>query len=289
LLYAALSAIVGLIIATAAVLLIDHLDDTLKSPRKVKDVLGIPVLGEILEAAPNNKVKRFWPAKPSSPSVLNAFGILRIRVGRLIASKSLKTILITSPSLGEGKTTIAANLAAAFVRLGKRVVLIDADLYHPSLHTRLGLDNEKGLMDVLARNVDWQELLRDFGGIHLMTSGPQTPASAALLESDNMTKLLEQLQNNFDLIIIDGPPLFVEDTQILASKVGGVLLVVRLGGTISVSARAMLDQLQLIGANVLGVALNRVPRADSYYFNRNRDREEKKLDKTLEKVDTAQS
>jgi Mrp family chromosome partitioning ATPase len=166
---------------------------------------------------------------------------------------------------------------------GQAVVLIDADLYHPSL-SRLGLDN--GIM------MSSQE--RGLGNYCVtsgsrMTSGPQTPASAALLESDNMTKLLEQLQNKFDLISIDGPPLFVEDTQILASKVGGVLLVVRLGGTISVSARAMLDQLQLIGANVLGVALNRVPRADSYYFNRNRDHEEKKLDKTLEKVDTAQS
>jgi Mrp family chromosome partitioning ATPase len=122
-----------------------------------------------------------------------------------------------------------------------------------------------------------------------MTSGPQTPASAVLLESNGMMKLLEQLEKEFDLVIIDGPPLFVEDTQILASKVGGVLLVVRLGATITVSARAMLDQLELIGANVLGVALNRVPRAEMYYFNRNADRETIKLEKPLEVVETVQS
>jgi capsular exopolysaccharide synthesis family protein len=281
---------VGLFVAAGAILLIDYLDDTLKSSRKVKDVLGVPVIGEITESTPNNKVRSFHSANHSHFSLLNAFGILRINVGRLVEEKSLKTILITSPSLGEGKTTIATNLASAFVRSGKKVILIDADLYHPTLHSRLGLDNQKGLTDILDKDLDWQDIIREFGGISILTSGAHTSSSAVLLESDGMMKLLDQLQERFDLIIIDGPPLFMEDSLIMASKVGGILLVLRQGATITASAHAMLDQLNLIGASVLGVALNRVPRTDTYYFDGyNHDDHDKKLEETVKQVETAQS
>jgi capsular exopolysaccharide synthesis family protein len=288
--YTALAGLVGLFVAAGAILLIDYLDDTLKSARKVQDVLGVPVIGEIAETAPNNKVRSFRSANHAASSLLNTFGILRINVSRLLAEKSLKTILITSPSLGEGKTTIATNLASAFVRSGKKVILMDADLYHPSLHSRLGLENQKGLTDILEKNLDWQEVTRDFGGIAIITSGTHTPASAVLLESEAMTKLLDKLQQQFDLIIMDGPPLFIEDSLIMASKVGGILLVIRQGGTITASAHAMLDQLNLVGASILGVALNRVPRADSYYFDgyyHHNDVE--KLEEQEKKVETVQT
>jgi capsular exopolysaccharide synthesis family protein len=287
LLYTALAGLVGLFVAAGAILLIDYLDDTLKSSRKVQDVLGVPVIGEITETTPNNKVKSSRSANQSKSSLLNAFGILRINVSRLVAEKSLKTILITSPSLGEGKTTIATNLASAFVRSGKKVVLMDADLYHPSLHSRLGLDNQKGLTDILVKNLDWQVATREFGGITIITSGAHSPSSAVLLESDGMTKLLDQLQKEFDLIIIDGPPLFIEDSLIMAAKVGGILLVIRQGGTITASAHAMLDQLNLLGASVLGVVLNRVPRADTYYFDGyyHHDHDEK-MEEQVKQVET---
>jgi capsular exopolysaccharide synthesis family protein len=290
LLYTGLAGLVGLIVAAGAIVLIDYLDDTIKSSRKIQDVLGVPVIGEISETIPNNKVRNFRSADYSTSSLLNAFGILRINVSRLVTEKSLKTILITSPSLGEGKTTIATNLASAFVRSGQKVILIDGDLYHPTLHSRLGLDNQKGLTDILAKNLDWENATRNFGGITILTSGAQTSTSAVLLESDGMTKLLDQLEKQFDLIIVDGPPLFVEDSLIMASKVGGILLVVRQGGTITASARAMLDQLNLIGASVLGVALNRVPRADTYYFDGYyHDNQDGKLEEQRKKVGTAQS
>src|SRR5690349_9643985 len=118
-LYTVLAGLVGLFVSGAGVLLIDYFDDTLKSSRKIQDLLGVPVIGEIIESASNNKAKSLYSVNGSKSSVLNAFGILRINIARLIAENPLKTILITSPSLGEGKTTIAANLAAAFVRSGK--------------------------------------------------------------------------------------------------------------------------------------------------------------------------
>jgi Mrp family chromosome partitioning ATPase len=116
-------------------------------------------------------------------------------------------------------------------------------------------------------DTDWQEAVHDYGGITVITSGTTSASSPLLLESDGMTRLLEKLQKSADVIIIDGPPLFIVDSQILASKVGGILLIVRQGSTITAVARAMLRQLNLMEVNVLGAILNRVPRAETYYFD----------------------
>jgi succinoglycan biosynthesis transport protein ExoP len=264
-LYTALSGIVGVLLALGAILLIDYFDDTLKSPQKIQEVLGIPVIGEIIEADRTNKGKGFYLSNQDNPLLLNAFGILRINVSRLMSQRSLKTILVASSALGEGKTTISANLAEAFVQSGKKVVLIDADLYHPAIHTCLGLDNQKGLTDVLAGNTDWQAVAREFSGITVITSGMHSSSPTVLLESDGMTQLLENLQKKADVVILDGPPLFVMDTQILASKVGGILLVIRQGNTLTAVARAMVNQLNLMDANLLGIVLNRVPRTGAHY------------------------
>ncbi len=265
LLYTALSGIVGLFIAAGAILLIDYFDDTLKSSQKIQEVLGVPVIGEIVETERTKRGKSFYLANQDNSSLLNAFGILRINVSRLITQNSLKTILITSPALGEGKTTIAANLAEAFVQSGRKVVILDADLYHPTLHSQLGLDNQRGLTDILTENLDWQEVAREFNGITVITSGTHTPSPNVLLEFDGMTQLLEKLQKKVDAVILDGPPIFVMDAQILASKVGGILLVIRQGNTLTATARAMVNQLNLMNANLLGVVLNRVPRTGTYY------------------------
>jgi len=340
LLYTALAGFVGLFVAAGAILLIDYFDDTLKSSKKIREILGIPVLGEITEATQirkngsfnsanqvgssvlnafgilrinisSQKIRKilgipvlgeitkatqtrkngsFKSANQVGSSVLNAFGILRINISRLVTQKSLKTILVTSPALGDGKTTIATNLAMAFVQSGKKVALLDADLGHPSLHSRFGLDNQRGLGNILAENMDWHDVAHESNGITIITSGVHSLSSIVLFESDRTTQLLKQLQKEVEVVIIDGPPLFVVDSQILASKVGSTLLVVRQGVTMADTARALLDQLNLMGVNVLGVVLNRVRRAgahslDGYYRNIS---QEKPIEK-IEKVAATQS
>jgi len=340
LLYTALAGFVGLFVAAGAILLIDYFDDTLKSSKKIREILGIPVLGEITEATQirkngsfnsanqvgssvlnafgilrinisSQKIRKilgipvlneiakatqtrkngsFKSANQVGSSVLNAFGILRINISRLVTQKSLKTILVTSPALGDGKTTIATNLAMAFVQSGKKVALLDADLGHPSLHSRFGLDNQRGLGNILAENMDWHDVAHESNGITIITSGVHSLSSIVLFESDRTTQLLKQLQKEVEVVIIDGPPLFVVDSQILASKVGSTLLVVRQGVTMADTACALLDQLNLMGVNVLGVVLNRVRRAgahslDGYYRNIS---QEKPIEK-IEKVAATQS
>jgi capsular exopolysaccharide synthesis family protein len=211
-------------------------------------------------------------------------------MNRLIQKKSLKTILITGPALGEGKTTIASNLAMAFARAGKKVVLLDADMYHPAIHSRLGLDNKRGLTNILNGALDWQDAALDFDGITVITSGVHPVSSTALLESQSMDQLLEKLQKEADIIIIDGPPMFIADTQVLALKVDGVLLVVRQGGTITAVARAMLDQLKLMDVHVLGAVLNCIPRTRSHYFDGYyRDIHKKKNEDTLKEIEAEKS
>ena len=266
LLYTALAGLVGLFVSAGAILLIDYFDDTLKSSQKIQEALGMPVIGEIPEVNAIHRIGKLSPAKKNS-LLLNALGILRININRLVTQKTSRTILITSPAQGDGKTTIATNLAKAFVQSGKKVALLDADLSNPVLHSRFEVDNQKGLIDILSANLDWQEVARDVNGITLITSGGLSQSPAALLESEKMTQLLKQIQKEVDVIILDGPPLFTVDSQILVSKVGSTLLVVRQGSTITTVARAMLDQLKLMNANVLGVVLNRVPLSNAYYFD----------------------
>ncbi len=287
LLYVLLGGVVGLMLSITAVLTIDHLDDTIKSSQKVQEVLGVPIIGQISEAhRTNHNNGESSLATSDNPMLLNAFGSLRINVNRLMLKQSVKVLLITSPVRGDGKTTIATNLAAAFARSGRKVVLLDADLYQPQLHVRLQLDNQKGLTSILADGVEWEAIAQKSGRTTVIPGGPPSASSSLLLESDAMTELLEQLQKNSDVVIIDGPPLFMMDAQILASKVGGIVLVVRQGDTITAVARAMLDQLHFMDANVFGAVLNCVPQKQSYYFD---GQIEARLKKPSEKSDQAKA
>jgi capsular exopolysaccharide synthesis family protein len=268
LLYVLVGAVAGFALSVAAVLVWDHFDDTLRSSQKVRDVLGVPIIGQISEAhSTNHKDSVSSLAAQDHSALLNAFGSLRINVNRLMLQQSVKVLLVTSPARGDGKTTIATNLAAAFARAGKKVALLDGDLYHPQLHLRLKLNNQKGLINILQDRLGWMEVGQQLGGMTVIPSGPATSSSALLLESDAMSRLLGDLQRHLDVVIIDGPPLFVMDAQILASRVGGIVLVVRQGDTLTAVARSMLDQLNFMEANVFGAVLNGVPQKQTYYFD----------------------
>ncbi len=268
LLYVLVGSVLGLCLSATAILTLDHFDETLRSAQKVQEVLGVPIIGQISEAHySDQKHAGSSDAARDHSVLLNAFGSLRINFNRLMSQQSVKVLLISSPSRGDGKTTIAENLASAFALSGRKVILVDADLYHPQLHTRLKLDDQKGLTSILADGLDWKDVAQNSGKISVIPGGPHSSSSGILLESDAMARLLEDLQMNSDVVIIDGPPLFMMDAQILASKVGGIVLVVRQGDTITAVARAMLDQLNFMEANVFGAVLNCVPEKQSYYFD----------------------
>jgi polysaccharide biosynthesis transport protein len=151
------------------------------------------------------------------------------------------------------------------------VFLLDADLRMPKIHKLFNLPNDQGLADVVfARAVfDWRVGIREVRKVSVLTAGNTPPDPAELLSSEKMELFLSELEEIADVVIIDGPPLFVPDAMILASKVDGVLMVVRPGHTRRTLAKAAMENIKLAGAKVVGVVLNRIPlRGADYYADK---------------------
>lgn len=262
-------AILGLIMAGGIVFLIEYFDDTLRSPVDVDYILGIPVLGYIAEIKqPDEKRQVYVSTYPQSP-VAEAFRTLRTAI-ELSDEKPPKTILVTSSRAGEGKTTIASNLAAIFSQNGKRVILVDADLRRPAVHSAVGIPNRLGLTTLLRDSIQlesvWKSLGNGYKGMHVITSGyiPSNPAE--LLGSDRMLHIMSDLRKNADIIIFDSPPIAVADVQILASLVDRVILVLRPGKSPAEEAKSTLVHLNRTGASVMGVVFNRIPKNGSHHY-----------------------
>jgi non-specific protein-tyrosine kinase len=261
---------IGLMLAFGIAFAIEYLDDTLRSPMDVDQILGLPVLGYIAEMKqPKEGNKLYVASYPRSP-VAESFRTLRSNIEFSDSEHQPKTILVTSSRPGEGKTTIASNLAAIYAQSGKRVVLVDADLRRPSIHAAVGIPNRIGLTTLFRDSLkpenvwkDWQGGVR---GMHVITSGRLPSNPAELLGSDKMLHIMSELRKIADVIIFDGPPIMVADVQILASLMDGVVLVLRPGKSPADEAKSTLVQLKRSGANVMGVIFNRIPKNGSQHY-----------------------
>jgi capsular exopolysaccharide synthesis family protein len=181
----------------------------------------------------------------------------------------IHTLLVTSPGPAEGKTTVAANLAAICSQAEKRVALLDADMRRPHVHRFLGLSNREGLSNLFRSQSRAQTVARikdNLPRLMVVTSGSLPPNPAELLGSEKMAQILKDLGSVNDLVVIDSPPSLVADAQVLAAKVDAVLFVIQPGATRAEVARSSLETLKRAGARVVGVVLNRIPRNRSYYY-----------------------
>lgn len=205
---------------------------------------------------------------PKSPAA-EAYRTLRTNLQFSSLDRPLKTLLITSSGPGEGKTTIASNLGGAFAQAGKTVILVGADMRKPTLHTVFGLDNRVGLSNVLTGHVKLENALRKTmqHGLLVLPSGPIPPNPAELLGTQRMRDLVQELTGYADLVIFDAPPVIaVTDAGILAQMVDGTLFVVSLGTTPREVAQSAVEQLQQVGARVLGAVANRLENGSGYYY-----------------------
>ena len=210
-----------------------------------------------------------------------AVRMLRHAIGLAGMQHALGTLLITSAGPGEGKSTTAAHLAAACAQAGKKVLLIDADLRRPALHKKFDVMRKIGLADVLAHRILPVDVIVEVNvpGLFLMPAGPAM-LNAADLISLGFGGVLNQVSRNFDLVIVDAPPMLgVSETQELATMVDGVLVIAKADGT---SARALGETLTTLSrsrANVLGVVMNQVKFANlkgfDYYYQRYQQHDEK--------------
>ncbi|UQZ84345.1 Tyrosine-protein kinase YwqD [Paenibacillus konkukensis] len=207
---------------------------------------------------------------PKSP-ISEAYRSLRTNIQFSAIDEEIRTIMVTSAGPGEGKSTTITNLAVAYAQSDMHVVLIDADLRKPTMHHTFNLSNRIGLTNALSSRGMVSDVIREtkIPNLSVITSGPIPPNPSEMLASKRMGVLLEELKEQYDMILIDTPPaLAVTDAQIVASKSDGVILVIDSGKVkreIAMKAKANLDYVK---ARILGVVLNNMNRksSESYYY-----------------------
>ncbi|MFH7818880.1 CpsD/CapB family tyrosine-protein kinase [Neobacillus thermocopriae] len=216
----------------------------------------------------NHKRSLVTMFNPKSP-VSEQFRTIRTNIQFSFIDKELRTLMITSSGPGEGKSTIAANMAVVFAQQGRRVLLVDADMRKPTVHYTFNQLNTYGLTSVLARQMTLEKAVKetDEKDLFLLTSGPIPPNPAELLSSMAMERFFREAQEQFDMIVFDTPPLMaVTDAQILANKCDGTILVVSSGKTDKdqlVKAKDLLDSVQ---SKLLGTVLNNKEIKNTQYY-----------------------
>jgi tyrosine-protein kinase Etk/Wzc len=257
-----LGLLVGLMFGAGAAFFMDYLDDTIKDEEEAKRALAWPLLAMI--PAIEGAAKGSGPAdlvvqqNPKSSSA-EAFRGLRTAIHFSSLKRDCKVVMITSSFPGEGKTTIAANLALTFAQSGNRVLLVDCDLRRPALHKIFDQSRNPGVTEVLAGDVPLAKALHTTGidNISILTSGTIPPNPAELLSSDSMRDLLARLRASFDMVILDAPPVIpVTDAPLLTALTDLVVVVVESGRIPANAARRMKELLQSVQAPVAGFVLN---------------------------------
>ncbi len=262
----------GLLAGIGVALVKGRTDDRLRERDQLAETMDAPVLAVIPKVADwhdPSKAKLVTLEEPRSPCA-EAYRTLRPTLLAAAAQQGVKTIMVVSPTAGEGKTTTAANLAVVLAQADRSVALVSADLRKPRIHEFFGLDNERGLSDVLAGTHQPWETLRKSGvdNLWILPSGAVPPRPAELLQSRTMRELLQEQREVVDFILLDCPPvLVVGDSLELVPLVDAVLLVADAGFTTRDAVGRARDQLLQMGATILGSVLNDLdPRSSAYYY-----------------------
>lgn len=191
--------------------------------------------------------------------VSEAYKSLRTNLEFSTRDEKVKTIMITSTQETEGKSTIAANLSVAFAQTNKKVLLIDADMRGSSQHEIFNTSNDKGISNLLSRQCQLKEATMStlLGSLNLIPAGPIPVNPSEILSSDELSALLEELTDIYDIIIIDTPPILsFTDSQIIAAQCDGVLLIANTGKVKKEALFKAKTSLELVKARILGIVLN---------------------------------
>lgn len=262
--------VLGLGLGISGSLLRTNLDNRVRSESDLREVTALPLLGAIpfdQEALKHPLVR----GGSHHSQRAEAFRQLRTNLQFTNVSGRTKTIVVTSSVPGEGKSTTATNLAMALAQAGQVVCLVDADLRRPMVNEYMGIDRSVGLTTALVGAEDVNDLLQPWGedNLYVLASGQVPPNPSELLGSDEMKGLVARLEDAFDVVIIDAPPLLpVTDAAVLSQFVGGVVMVASAQKIRQPELEKSLNSLAMVGANVLGIVLNRLPAKgpDSYSY-----------------------
>ena len=259
--------VLGLAAGVAAAFGLEYLDDTLRSPDDVERALGLATLGIIPKLEPGRSPQDEL-ADPRS-HMAEAYRSLCTTL-QLSTERGLpKTLLVTSAGPGEGKSTTSMTIARHFANIGLKVLLIDADLRKPSLHTKLNLDGSLGLSTYLTGAAEPPKLLQrtDVPNLAFMASGPLPPNAADLLGSSRLMSLLSVGLEVFDFIVVDSPPVMgLADAPLLSSAVGSTIFVVGAGQVRTKLVRAAIKRLQFSRGSVIGTVMTRFDARSAYGY-----------------------
>lgn len=288
-----LGSIAGLLLGIGVALLLERLDNVFHSPEELSTSTGLPLLGVIphqkqltkmLSAIsgqnaasqesenpqPQVRAKSWYNSSP----FLESFRSLHTNIRFLGSDTPIHSLVVSSATPGDGKSTISVHLAQAAAAMGQRVLLVDADLRRPQVHRMLGLENKTGLSNVIATGITAKEAIQRlpmWDRLYVLTAGQLPPDPTRLLSSRKMHYLMEQFHAVFDLVIYDTPPVLgLADGRLLAAHTDGVVIVAGLGRTDRAVLMQALDGLKVSNASVLGVVANGVKgyaHGSYYYYN----------------------
>ena len=256
----AVGLLVGLVIGLGVAVLRRLLDTRIRSDRDVAQVTKVPVISAVAYDAKAAERPLIVHMDPRSQRA-EAFRTLRTNL-QFVDIEGSHSFVVTSSIPGEGKSTTAINLAIALADAGSRVVLLDADLRRSKVSTYMSIEGGAGLTDVLIGRVELADVLQRWGSeeLYVLPAGKIPPNPSELLGSNAMSQLIDKLEQDYDVVIFDTPPLLpVTDAAVLAKRAGGVLLVAASGRTTRHQLAGALSALEHVGAHVSGLVLSMVP------------------------------
>jgi len=292
-----LGLMLGFLVGSGLAFLREQMNNRVRGKQDIETVLGLSALGVIPRIATNGAKHSTLPlrlpiragnggngrverplaqlvtASAEQSTGAEAYRSLRTNLLFSEATHAMRSLMVTSAMPSEGKTTTAANLAVAFAQQGKKIVLVDADLRKARVHKIFGIVREPGLVDVLAGQSTLNEVIRPVGlaGLSVITAGTLPPNPSELLGSSRMPEIIESLQQEFDLVLVDAPPVLVAgDASIVGTITDAALMVVRAGLTERAAAKAAVEQLLTVGTRIAGAVLNdpdaKIETSDGYHY-----------------------
>lgn len=271
-----MSLVMGLVLGVGLAVLLDRIDDSVRSPTELSESYALPVLGLIpaigtgeLPAGDATGLSRIVThADPRSP-VAEAYRSLRTNLAFARMQRGLRSLLLTSPGPADGKSTTVANLAITFAQQGQRTLLVDGDLRRAVLDKTFGVPRAPGLTDVIIGEAKLDEAVHEtqVPNLFVLTSGQLPPNPSELLGSNAMRDILGQMESRFDMVLFDSPPLLaVTDAAVLSTIVDGTVLIARMGSTQRRALWRAASQLRAVSANVMGGVLNDLRAETSSYY-----------------------
>lgn len=259
-----LALLLGVALAAVAAQVLDHIDEGLRDTSQVTEQLDLPLIGsvpytnetEIQDALadPKSSISEALLTAQSNLSFTTEHGVPR-------------SFVVTSTRASEGKSSTAVGIAMALTKVGKSVLLIDADMRRPSQHLRANVENRGGFSNVLAGDDDWARFVVDTPlGVRLLPSGPLPPSAAELLSTERLTRVINMMLEHVDIVIVDAPPMLgLADAPLIGRAVAGVLYVVEAEGAPLRSIRGAVDRLRVSHAHILGVIVTKLKRRVGSY------------------------